>query len=78
MAVSVDPSPAPAAGSRTIGVELERVRLEHRARRVEFAIEALRGIADARAPQPPPPALTQAIEDFRQELARLRRRIAEL
>lgn len=63
----------------SIGVELERVRLEHRARRMRFAIRALRELADTRATDgPAPPALQQALARFSQELAQVCRRMNEL
>lgn len=71
------PNADPARAS--IGLELERVRLEHRARRMRFAIGALRELADSRAADgAAPPALQQAIARFSQELAQVRRRMNEL
>jgi hypothetical protein len=66
-----------ARGSRSLGRELERDRLERRAARVRQVIVALRERAAARdgelgtAPRP----LTAAIEDFGRELAELERRL---
>ncbi len=69
----------PTVAPRGIGLELERRRLEHRARRIEFVIAALHRLADARAPDGPIPApLRQAIGGFSQELARVDRRRADL
>jgi hypothetical protein len=72
MATSVTPD------RRPIGAELERVRLEHRARRIERALAVLR---DHRAYPPDrdrPAALDQAIAGFRQELAAVRDRLRQL
>lgn len=66
-----------AAPARTIGVELERRRLEHRARRIEYALAALRRLADTRAADGPVP-LRQAIGAFSQDLAQVRRRLSDL
>ena len=69
----------PAAAPRSIGIDLERQRLEHRARRIKLAIAALRRIADAHAPNGPAPApLQQAIAGFSAEHARVDRHLAEL
>lgn len=67
---------ARASGVRSLGHQLERDRLEQRARRVRQVIHALRERADARdtsggAPRP----LRAAIEDFGRELAELERRL---
>ena len=59
---------------RSLGSELERDRLEKRARRVRQVIDALRERADAREGGAPRP-LTAAIEDFGRELADLERRL---
>ena len=83
---TVTPSPAPSlsraslstsrTASRSLGRQLERDRLEQRARRVRQVIHALRERADARdsaggAPRP----LRAAIEDFGRELTELERRL---
>jgi len=76
MAISTRPTPIPEAPRASIGRELERVRLEHRERRVGLAIAALRDLCDARAKNgAAPPALRQAIAGFSQELAQVRQRI---
>lgn len=65
--------------ARTIRDELERTRLEHRARRIRVAMTALHGIADARAVDGPvPPPLEQALAGFAHELDVVGRRLAEL
>ena len=79
MAPTTRPATVPAARATSIGRELERVRLEHRARRMSFAIAALRDISDARAKNgPAPPALRQAIAGFSRELSQVRQRIDKL
>ena len=71
--------PAVHAQPRTIGSDLERRRLEHRARRVGFALGALRRLADSREPDTQVPApLDQAMAGFSQELADLHSRLADL
>ena len=63
----------------TLGADLERRRLRHQVQRLEVVLkalcdrEALRS-AEGRVPVP----LTQAIEGFRAERRRLRRRLDEL
>jgi hypothetical protein len=67
------------ASPGTIGADLERRRLEHRAQRIEFALAALRRLADARTVHGPvPPPLRQAMAGFSQELAQVQRRLANL
>ena len=79
MATTTQPAPIPQARGTSIGRELERVRLEHRARRMGFAIAALRDLSDARAKNGAvPPALRQAIAGFSQELSQVRQRIDKL
>lgn len=70
----------PVAGARSsIGLDLERQRLEHRARRVSYTIAALRRLADARASSGSVPApMQQAIAGFSHELGRVERRLADL
>ena len=65
-----------ASGVRSLGHQLERDRIEQRARRVRQVIHALRERADARdtGGEPPRP-LRAAIEDFGRELAELERRL---
>jgi hypothetical protein len=54
-------------------------RLEHRARRLEYGLAALRRLADTRAADGPVPApLRQAIGAFAQDLAQVRRRLSDL
>ena len=76
--IATSPSIAPTRrrprGGRSLGSELERDRLEKRARRVRQVIDALRERADAREGGAPRP-LTAAIEDFGRELADLERRL---
>jgi hypothetical protein len=63
----------------TLGAVLERDRLEHRARRVAFAIVALRRLADASTgPDPVPTPMRQAIDGFSAELAHINQRLREL
>jgi hypothetical protein len=63
--------------SATIGVQLERQRLEHRAHRIEHVLRALRERSVHRrtpsggVPRP----LTEAIAGFDVELRRVRRRL---
>lgn len=66
-------------GKATIGVDIERRRLEHRAHRIEFTIAALSRLADTRAPDGPVPVpLREAIVGFSRELAELDRRLTDL
>ena len=78
--MSIDTTAAPAhVGPRSIGDELERVRLEHHAARIGFVIDELRALSAARAPQGPiPVALHQAINGFSQELETIGRRLRVL
>jgi|GEM_PF-2675254 len=72
-------SPTSTDAPGSIGLDLERVRLEHRARRLGFVIAALRRLADTRATDGPSRApLHQAIAGFSQELAHADRRLAAL
>jgi hypothetical protein len=67
----------PSAGT-TIGVELERRRLAHRATRLQRVLEALRDRAVYRSSgdgQTPPP-LRDAIADFTAQLNAVERRLA--
>jgi len=59
----------------SLGVELERDRLERRAARVRLVIRALRDRADHRYYGATPRPLGAAIEDFGRELAELERRL---
>lgn len=61
-------------GGRSLGSQLERDRLEKRARRVRQVIVALRERANAREGGAPRP-LVAAIEDFGRELADLERQL---
>jgi hypothetical protein len=72
--LSIAPARRRSRGGRSLGSELERDRLEKRARRVRQVIDALRERADAREGGAPRP-LTAAIEDFGRELADLERRL---
>lgn len=61
----------------TLGGELERHRLEQRARRLELVIAVLRERAGAPAlGGSTPSGLQHAIRDFAGELARVRRRLS--
>jgi uncharacterized membrane protein YccC len=60
--------------ARSLGSQLERDRLEKRARRVRQVIDALRERASAREGGAPRP-LRAAIEDFGRELADLERQL---
>jgi hypothetical protein len=63
----------------TIGQELERRRLEHRAQRLEAALRALHvRAADQGRRGAVPPGLSEAIGDFAAELAAVRARIDAL
>jgi hypothetical protein len=76
MSAAARPRPAPLS---SIGAELERQRLEHRARRVDRAIAVMRDLATSRARDDrAPAALWQAIEAFSEELAAIDRRLGEL
>jgi hypothetical protein len=61
-------------------VELERIRLRHRANLFGKVMEALRGRAHRLEASggAPPPAMQHAIRDFRRELNLVRARLAEL
>jgi hypothetical protein len=63
--------------AQTLGAELERVRLAHRARRIERVLVSLRArrAEHARAGAVPP-ALGQAIDDFSRELVALRAQLS--
>jgi hypothetical protein len=61
-----------------MGRDLERRRLEHRARRLHLVVAALRARAGAAsASGSVPPALHRALSDFSAELASVRRRLGE-
>jgi len=63
----------------SIGADLERRRLQHRARRIELALAALQRLSGGRARDGRiPPSLGLAISDFAAELAQTQRRLAEL
>jgi hypothetical protein len=65
--------------AQTLGAELERVRLAHRARRIERVLVSLRERRTERARAGPvPPALSQAIDGFSRELAHLRARLSAM
>lgn len=66
-----------ARGTRSLGRDPERDRLERRAERVRQVIHALRERATVREGQSggAPRPLTAAIEDFGRELAELERRL---
>ena len=55
--------------------ELERVRLEHKRRRLDAAVRAL-DATDSSAPEPP--EMRYAIAEFRMELDAVRRRLRAL
>ncbi|HVW17983.1 MAG TPA: hypothetical protein VHB30_07015 [Solirubrobacteraceae bacterium] len=62
-----------------IGVDLERMRLEHRAHRVRRVIAVLRNLAATRSPTDRgASALRRAIDGFSDELAHLDRRLHEI
>jgi hypothetical protein len=64
--------------ARTLGAELERVRLAHRAERVERILASLSKRRDEQARVGAvSPALSRAIGDFSHELASLRAPLAE-
>jgi hypothetical protein len=62
----------------TIGGELERMRIEHRLRRVDLALAELHRLSDPRTDGDSPPALRQAINRFTEEHGRLERRLADI
>jgi hypothetical protein len=63
----------------TLGHALEQQRLQHRARRIELATLALKGIADTRSTTDRAPApLLRAINRFELELAEIQQRLTEL
>jgi hypothetical protein len=61
-----------------IATDLERSRLEHRARRIERALLVLRGHRDRADVGRRPPALEQAIAEFGEELGAVKARLREL
>lgn len=63
----------------SIATHVERQRLEHRAGRLEHVISALedRAVYRQASGTAPPQPLRRAIADFRIELARVHRRLAE-
>jgi hypothetical protein len=61
----------PPEGARTIGADLERRRLEHRARRLERVLDVLRRRADALGADAPP-GLKAALSDFSADLRQAR------
>lgn len=64
----------------TIAAQLERDRLEHRLRRIEIVVSALRERAVYRhsAIGTPPLPLLHAIDDFEGEMTNLRLRLRQL
>jgi hypothetical protein len=70
--------PAADASRSTIGATLERHRLEHRVRRIELVLHALKRKADAHAAHGEvPAALHRAISAFSQELTDVNDRLTE-
>lgn len=64
---------------QSLGVDLERIRLQHRARRIERVLDVLRERrALSRQTGPRPAALDQAIAGFGEELGSVRRRLRAL
>src|SRR4051794_12089518 len=61
----------------SIGMELERRRLAHRAARIRHALDAMRQLTSARAEHAPAP-LRLGMTDFGRELQRVERRLREL
>jgi hypothetical protein len=63
----------------TLGGELARLRLEHRARRLEMVVRELRRRADEHETRgnPVPVPLREALLEFTRELAEVRRRVAD-
>lgn len=71
--------PARRVSPCSVGAELERERLGHRARRIEVVIAALRQLMNARAAEGPvPAALGQSIAAFARERTEIDRRLAGL
>jgi hypothetical protein len=65
--------------AQTLGAELERVRLAHRAGRIERALVSLHERRTERAQAGDVPlALSQAIDDFSRDLAQLRARLSAI
>jgi hypothetical protein len=65
--------------SQPIGYDLERIRLEHRARRLELAIAALNRLQDQRtAGGTRTPPMSRATATFALELSTVRRRLVDL
>jgi hypothetical protein len=60
-----------------VGQDLERHRLEHRARRLRLIIDALRERASASADGSISPGLHRALADFSTELAHVRARLGD-
>jgi hypothetical protein len=74
MALDVSPGHVSSGSMRQ---ELERHRLEHRARRLRLVVAALRErVAAAAAHGPVPPGLHRALADFSSELAQVRARLS--
>jgi hypothetical protein len=73
-------SPDQDAEPTTLGRELERTRLEHRARQLERVIERLRFRvrAGSDAGQPERAGLQRAMADFSSELREVRRQLGEV
>ena len=65
------------AAAGTLASELERVRLEHRAERIERVLDQLRTLAGRHAEGVPAP-LSSGISDFSRELRGVRRRLREI
>jgi hypothetical protein len=67
------PSMAADLNQETLAADLERARLEHRARRLEAAVRALKD--RVHGGRPVPRALTQALTEFQSELRSVRARL---
>jgi hypothetical protein len=63
--------------SLSLGAELERQRLAHRAARIRSALSAMHRLADGRGGEVPPP-LRHGMADFVRELARVEQRLRDL
>ncbi|MDO8211781.1 hypothetical protein [Conexibacter sp. CPCC 206217] len=67
----------PTAPTHSLGIELERQRLAHRAARIRRALAAMHRLADARRDEVPAPLL-HGMTDFDRELTRVEQRLRAL
>ncbi|WP_320668629.1 hypothetical protein [Patulibacter defluvii] len=69
--------PIPGTHRSSIGADLERIRLEHRARRIAYVLAALRD-REGTSARRPLPGLERLRDDYAGEWHRVRARLAEL